>query len=37
MFKSPAEQCDLVGVKLEKIHEFFQVSRYYDNIRLVMK
>ena len=24
---SPAERCDLVGVKLEKVHELFQVCR----------
>ena len=24
---SPAERCDFVGVKLEKVHEFFQVCR----------
>ena len=24
---SPAEQCDFVGVKLEKVHELFQVCR----------
>ena len=24
---SPAKQCDLVGVKLEKVHELFQVCR----------
>ena len=24
---SPAERCDFVGVKLEKVHELFQVCR----------
>ena len=24
---SPAERCDFVSVKLEKVHELFQVSR----------
>ena len=24
---SPPERCDLVGVKLEKVHELFQLSR----------
>ena len=24
---SPAERCDLVGVKLEKVHKLFQVCR----------
>ena len=26
---TPAERCDLVGVKLEKVHELFQVCRIY--------
>ena len=25
---SPAERCDLVGVKLEKVHELFQVCKH---------
>ena len=25
---SPAERCDFVGVKLEKVHELFQVWSY---------
>ena len=38
---SPAERCDLGGVKLEKVHEFFQVclnfcQRNCDNMWLVM-
>ena len=38
---SPAERCDLGGVKLEKVHEFFQVclnlcQRSCDNMWLVM-